>query len=71
MGKRPAGRHLRVSMAWTEALHTDSTAIQPLQAAHIEMRYLDLGQNLCTLLFIVIIIVMINVFSSRCMLIDL
>ena len=47
------------------------SAIRPLQAAHIEMRYLDLGQNLCTLLFIVIIIVMINVFSSRCMLIDL
>jgi hypothetical protein len=62
MGKRPAGRHLRVSMAWTEALHTDSTAIQPLQAAHIEMRYLDLGQNLCTLLFIVIILLWLMYF---------
>ena len=31
---------------WTEALHTDSTSHTPLQAAHIEMRYLDLGQNM-------------------------
>ena len=30
MGKRPAGRHLRVSMAWTEALHTDSISHTPL-----------------------------------------
>ena len=58
-GKRPAGLHLRVPMAGQKPCIQIVMAIHLLQASHIEMRYLNFGQNLCTLQF--------NVMSYYCM----
>ena len=48
----------------TEALHQIVITIHLLQASHIEMRYLNFGQNLCTLQFnVMFYYCMINVFQ--------